>query len=1014
MRRLCAFVLAVLHLALIPAASRIIAQQSLPLPDHPRYGFQHLSEQLSLSTATVTCLAQDQQGFLWIGTQNGLFRYDGSTVTQFSAAQGLNSIRIDQMFVSPRGDLWVATDFGIWRYVRGRFEPLRLPSGHKVSGLLQFAVIDSSDHAYVVVEDGIILRINVDHPDESEKVKSEPVTRIFRAPDDSILVAWKNKVGRIPKGGISVEPLPGELPDSPVHALLVDGAGNVWARTPRHFSRFDQQGKRWIPDDAGLPGSSDFGYPTVDGKGEILLPTIRGLFRRIQGRWQAFGTNEGMATDAVFAAIEDREGAIWIGFGGGGVERWPGPSEWLGWSTPEGLPDSVVWATVRDRDRRLWLATNDGLAMWAPQQHRWRVWRERDGLAGSTVRRLVIGGDNTLWALSVPGGITRVDLASLSLRAIKSPDHPNARVPSYVGIVATPTGGIWASGAGFIDQYKSQGGSLNRTSVALPHDVEMSVSTLSFAKDGVLWGAGRGGVSRFDGKTWQHFTARDGLLMDSTNGVWAVSGTEAWASYFEPKGVTRIRIKENGGFEFKHFTMRDGLSSDSVYLTGSDRDGNVWLGGDRGLSVLHPDGTITTQDRSSGLLWNDVSAEAFYEDADGGIFIGTSRGLSYRRPKVESARSAPSETVITSATFAGKELVYSDSPQVPYDEGTFEAHFSIPALGNPSGLGCKYQLYGLERAPVETTFRQVRYTALPAGNYKFEVSCGSVSRGWSPPADYSFMILPPWWQRLWARALFGFLLVLAMVWIVSLRTRTLERQRQRLEEAVAARSFELQQANNRFEEASLTDPLTGVHNRRFFEVTVPRDVQQTIRAYQTASPDDPPRDRDLAFFLVDLDHFKSINDTYGHTVGDKVLVEAAQRLNSVIRETDVLVRWGGEEFLIVSQGTNADGAQLVARRILDEIGDCPFEVSDGNLVRKTCSIGWAIFPWIGKVPVAVPVEEIIKLADRALYQAKQGGRNCGVGYCADERLEDSPIGEQKANPKVVRQAGPQSPTAKIS
>src|SRR5260370_14647596 len=366
MRRLRAFVLAVLHLALIPAASRIIAQQSLPLPEHPRYGFQHLSEQLSLSTATVTCLAQDQQGFLWIGTQNGLFRYDGSTVTQFSAAQGINSIRIDQIFVSPRGDLWVATDFGIWRYVRGRFEPLRLPSGHKVSGLLQFAAIDSSDHAYVVVEDGVILRINVDHPDESEKVKSEPVTRIFRAPDDSILVAWKNKVGRIPKGGISVEPLPGELPDSPVHALLVDGAGNVWARTPRHFSRLDQQGKRWVLDDAGLPGSSDFGYPTVDGKGEILLPTIRRLFRRIQVRWQAFGTQEGMATDAVFAAIEDREGAIWIGFGGGGVERWPGPSEWLRGATPGRFARCRGWGNVGGGDPPDWAYREEGLAQREP------------------------------------------------------------------------------------------------------------------------------------------------------------------------------------------------------------------------------------------------------------------------------------------------------------------------------------------------------------------------------------------------------------------------------------------------------------------------------------------------------------------------------------------------------------------------------------------------------------------------------------------------------------------------
>src|ERR1700681_3467543 len=104
----------VLGIAVLGASS----QQTLPLPDHPRYAFQKLSEQLSLATATVTCLAQDQQGFLWIGTENGLFRYDGSTVAQISSAQGLSSVRIDQMFISPHGDLWVVTDFAVWRYVR--------------------------------------------------------------------------------------------------------------------------------------------------------------------------------------------------------------------------------------------------------------------------------------------------------------------------------------------------------------------------------------------------------------------------------------------------------------------------------------------------------------------------------------------------------------------------------------------------------------------------------------------------------------------------------------------------------------------------------------------------------------------------------------------------------------------------------------------------------------------------------------------------------------------------------
>ncbi|HJX85636.1 MAG TPA: GGDEF domain-containing protein, partial [Candidatus Angelobacter sp.] len=233
-----------------------------------------------------------------------------------------------------------------------------------------------------------------------------------------------------------------------------------------------------------------------------------------------------------------------------------------------------------------------------------------------------------------------------------------------------------------------------------------------------------------------------------------------------------------------------------------------------------------------------------------------------------------------------------------------------------------------------------------------------------------------------------------------------ERQRERLEQAIALRSAELSAANKRLEEASLTDPLTGVHNRRFFEATLPRDVQQTIRAYQSSIPSDLPKDRDLAFFLVDLDHFKSINDTYGHAVGDKVLIEVAKRLHSVTRETDVLVRWGGEEFLLVSQGPSTEGAVHVGRRILEVVGGVPFAIPDGPPVSMTCSIGWAVFPWISKVPVAVPLDEILKLADRALYLAKHSGRNRAVGFYPDERLQEAPIGEQKAKPRMVHLSGP--------
>jgi diguanylate cyclase (GGDEF)-like protein len=1007
MPRLWRLSLTLVLAALLYTATGALFAQSLPLPEHPRFTFQKIPEHLGLSTATVTSLAQDAQGFLWIGTQDGLFRYDGANVMQFSTGQGLGNFRINQLFISPRGDLWAVSVLGVWRYVQGRFKQLPLPDGHKLRGLVMGVTVDKDNVAWVVVDDGILLEINADHPEDFHVFPAEPARLVTYAPDDSILVGLESRVGRISKGSKELEILPGELPDLPVYALVTDGNGDIWARTPRHFSRWDPEKKRWIQDDAGLPGASEFGYPTVTRLGDILLPTIQGLYRRSHGRWEAIAEREGMETNALFAAIEDFDGAIWLGFGGNGVERWPGPNEWLGWSRTEGLPDSVVWSLVRDSQKRLWVATNTGLGMWSPSQHKWRIWNTNNGLPGETVHRLVITPEGTLWGLAAPGGLFWIDLQSLELHTIGNPEHLNSRVRAPIYNIATGPGGyLWASGNGFIDQYKNVNGHVIRNNISVPDTVKMAVSSLQVTDDGVIWGGGRDGLSRFDGKQWRLITPRDGLLYEDVNTIGAASSAEIWISHDEPEGVTRVRLNKNGHPELRHYNMANGLAGNSIYLIARDHNGNVWLGGDQGVTIIHADGTLSVQSHNSGLLWNDVSAGGFYEDADGGIFIGTSRGLAYRRPNIPTTKSLGPETVITSVSFAGREMLYADHPRISYRDATFEAHFSVPAIDRPAGQSCKYQLQGLERDQVETTLRQVRYTALPAGDYTFTVSCGALNRGWSTPATWSFTIQPPWWQHLWTRIALLLLLILAIAWITRIRTHALENQRQRLEEAVAARNAELSAANKQLEEASLKDPLTGIRNRRFFELTIPRDVQQTIRAYQMASPSDPPRDRDLLFFIVDIDHFKYLNDTWGHATGDEVLIAMARRLASVIRETDVLVRWGGEEFMIVSQSTSPAAAQQVVRRILEVIGGQPFETSDGLSISKTCSVGWAVFPWISKVPVAVSVDDIIKLADRALYMAKQGGRNRAIGLYPDASMEDEPIGQQKAKPRVVEIYGP--------
>jgi len=161
------------------------------------------------------------------------------------------------------------------------------------------------------------------------------------------------------------------------------------------------------------------------------------------------------------------------------------------------------------------------------------------------------------------------------------------------------------------------------------------------------------------------------------------------------------------------------------------------------------------------------------------------------------------------------------------------------------------------------------------------------------------------------------------------------------------------------ENLSITDALTGIANRRHFEWRLSEEVE---RARRYKYP--------LSALLLDLDHFKQVNDNYGHQIGDIVLQQVAQRLKSSLRRTDFLARYGGEEFVVLAPQTPAERAIILGERLRQVIAESPITVSDDLQIRITLSVGIAVFP-----DHAQNESELIGAADAALYKAKQMGRN---------------------------------------
>jgi diguanylate cyclase (GGDEF)-like protein len=251
---------------------------------------------------------------------------------------------------------------------------------------------------------------------------------------------------------------------------------------------------------------------------------------------------------------------------------------------------------------------------------------------------------------------------------------------------------------------------------------------------------------------------------------------------------------------------------------------------------------------------------------------------------------------------------------------------------------------------------------------------------------------------------------------VRYQQRKVEREAEysrRLEAEVRDRTQELVEQNVRLEElntqlaeASLTDSLTGFRNRRFLFEEVARDAALVQRGHATHKDDPSAELPHLVFVMVDLDHFKPINDTCGHAAGDRVLLQVRDVLTQACRSSDILIRWGGDEFLVVGREVDLQKAHIVPERIRAMIERQAFDVGDGQVAHLSCSIGFTQYPFVSSEPHALSLDQAVALADRALYIAKNNGRNAWVGFLATQKtVAEEALGLLRDDPGTLREQG---------
>lgn len=964
-------------------------------PPAGRLSFRAYTTEQGLPGLVVIALLQDRTGFIWAGTNAGLFRYDGSRFTPFGLQEGLPSTEILALHQDPKGMLWVGTRKGLVAWNGQSFDLITPEQGLPAIAIKGLA--SASGTLWVGTEQGVFIQTANGRFRQADQWSGGAVTSIWAGTKSNTLWVASSNAGttlvqaRTGNGWRSIDIPPG-MDKASIDAMAEDGRGRLWARAPRSLWVLDPGALRFKQVIAPMPLVSDRGRLQAGHKGDIWITTTDSLVHLDGDTWTHLTTeNGGLATHWSFSILVDRESSLWVG--ATGLFRLLGHGAWRAHTRAQGLPSDVIWTILRDREQQLWVGTDNGLVRATAQG-----WELIPGTKGRAIRTVVLKGvDGVLYMAGTPDtDVLRYDPKRQRLQHIELSRDLTSSV--IYRLMLDSSGYLWAAtdGAG-VFRANTAAPTMHFERVSLPGGTPTE-SVIDVHQDaaGRIWFSGEHGLAMLENGTWRRFTSKDGLKADHVAITRSTKNGDLFIAYNDPLGVTRASYEGGSLKILQQLDTSTGLADNKVFLFGEDAKSRIWIGTSRGMDLVMPEG-IEHFGVAEGLVHEDTNNMAFLAEPNGDVWVGTSGGLAHFEDNAYPGIAAPPSTSFLSLELGGTR--YREAkPQVPYNANTFEAQFSSLNFVKEASIQQQVRLQGLESQWRTNTTHEARYPALPYGDYRFEVRSRVKQGPWGPVAAFEFEVLPPWWHTWWFRTLLVLAFIGLSMLVLRWRLHMLHKKNRLLEQQVATRTKELEVANLALADSnlalknqSLTDPLTALRNRRFLSECIPDDVAQANRLNREARGAGKNRmalNIDLLFIMVDLDHFKHVNDEYGHPAGDKVLQQMSVILKEATRDTDTVVRWGGEEFLIVGRHVCRNDFTTLAERIRSNVAGWAFDIGDGKTIELTCSLGFALYPFVPKLPTALGWEAVVALADQCLYIAKHNGRNAWVGICPLEGSDD--------------------------
>jgi len=689
-----------------------------------------------LRSNSVHAVLQARDGYVWLGTSNGLLRYDGTRFVAFDAVEnpGVGDGGVTTLAEGPDGTLYIGTTSGtVSEYKSGQFREIALSRGV------------GRVYSLMVAEDGALWIGRLGHP----------ITRWLRGQslsfhDEKQTLSLRSTAPRV--------------------------EGGLWIGTWTGLVRYD--GEAFQP--AGVTGDTVQALYT-DRAGVVWVGTPHGLLRWDGQRAQRFTTRNGLSHDSVSALLEDRDGNLWIGTTRGGLNRLTG-GRFSRLGVAEGLSDDHVLALAEDREGNLWVGTADGLD--CISDSRFVTYGRQEGLRDHAITALAEAGDGSVWAGSISGEVAR--LRDGGVEHLRLPRGlgwegitalhvardgslwicvDNGRLFRFAGGVLhehTPLGNTArrkvravfeeADGLRFLVTEVGLARLRGRRLVPTPPDLEPLGYLHSAHRDrsGVLWICGSLGVGRLDGTRLRILTTGDGLPHERVR--WASEDEDGSLWLATAGGLARVQ-----GERIQALTTRQGLPENYVRLVLDDGLGRLWAACNGHIFSLRKQEVLdvfagrraavspVVYDTSDGLRTTDsiLSNSPGFRGRDGRLWFATAKGVAVVDPRRLSTDHPAGRVMLERVEVDG---VQGARREYPPGRGEVLIEYTALSFTGASKVRFRHRLEGYDADWQDAgDKRSAYYSNLPPGEYRFSVAASNRDGVWPSrsPASFSFRILPP-------------------------------------------------------------------------------------------------------------------------------------------------------------------------------------------------------------------------------------------------------------------------------